>query len=309
VQQCPNCEKEISRAAATKCPHCGTRLGHTPPFLQDREKAEKSDAKSSSYSCLVSCLIIIAIIGIILAILLPALARRRPHCCSCGRNLRHIKLALNMYANENNDRFPPIDDRKNNFTFDANLVYPDYLTDTSILECPHDRDHNIDYAFRFHPEKSSPDGVPPDCVTDTSYCYLGWLVTSDEEAEIFFEEYDKLSPEDYVNDIEVHEVEGKEPLAFKRLTSGIDRFLITDINTIFTGEEVGSSIIPVMWDRPYTDPKKLTHKNWSTGEVGGYVLYLDGHTEFVKFGEFPMTETMARLLEEHPREPIPDCEE
>ena len=312
MHTCPNCEKQISRAAATECPHCGTRLGHTPPLSDAPRQPEQPDAKPGCRSRLLSCLIIIATLGIILAILLPWLAKSREstHCCACASNLKTLGLVMNMYVNENDDMFPPIDNRKNNFIFDADLVYPEYLLDLSILICPHDQNHEADDAFRLRHDKSTAGDFHPDCATDTSYCYLGWLVTSDEEAKAFFTAYDKLSPEGYFDDIEVVEEENcDKPIILKRLFSGIDRFLITDINTVFTGEEVGSSIIPVMWDRPHTDSKKFSHKDRDTGEVGGYVLYLDGRTEFVKFGEFPMTETMARLLEERPREFTADCEE
>ena len=43
--------------------------------------------------------------------------------------------------------------------------------------------------------------------------------------------------------------------------------------------------------------------------AGGNVIYMDGHLEYIEYpGKFPMTETMARLLDERPREPIPHCE-
>jgi hypothetical protein len=148
--------------------------------------------------------------------------------------------------------------------------------------------------------------VHPDCITDKSYVYLGWMVMSDEEGEALFESYDRLSPEDYDKDMIVPEGRGTEKgSVLHRLSADVDRFIIDEF--LMPSGEVTSSTVPIMWDRPSIDRKELSHG--SRGEPGGNVLYLDRHVEFIDFGEFPMTETMARLLEDRPREPIPDCEE
>ncbi len=276
--------------------------------------------KSLSYS---EVIVIVLIVGIVAVILLPALAKRREtrQRRACVNNLKQLGLVLYMYANENKGQYPPVDDTKNNFTFDANLLYPEYLTDPMLAMCPADPRTDPDTNFRLTSDHSS-DGTPkgqahPDCFTGDSYVYLGWMVLSDKEVEALFKAYDDLLPDDCDTNLDeycdthliVPEGWGNlEGDTLHRLTVGVDRFLITDINAIgsFGG---GTSVIPVMWDRPHTDTAEFSHR-----PVGGNVLYLDGHVDYRRLGAKsphmtdPMTETMARLLAERPRARIPDCE-
>lgn len=260
---------------------------------------------------LVEILVIVAILGVLAAILLPALSNPyySPHPRACVNFQKQLGLILNLYASEHEGRYPPIDNTKNNFIFDANVLYPEYMTDASVAACPQDPDSDPATMFRLRSTADHPDSavgdVHPDCVTDDSYCYLGWLVTSDEEAEAFFEAYDKLSREDYKKDIVVPEGRGNDGgTVLHRLETNAERFLPKPAEA---GFDSASSIIPILWDRPFTNSSDFSHRYDEV--VAGNVLYLDGHVEFVKFGEkFPMTETMARLLEERPRAPIPDCD-
>ncbi|MBI5115266.1 hypothetical protein HZA56_02230 [Candidatus Poribacteria bacterium] len=224
---------------------------------------------------------------------------RRPACIN---NLKQLGLVLGLYATENGNRYPPIDDVKNNFIFESDAIYPEYLTDSMILACPSNPETNPKANFRLRDNKNHANcdivTVHPDCITDMSYCYLGWLVTTDEEAEAFFRAYDNLAPKDYEGDITVPERKGNGGgNVIHRIREGAERFM--------RDPSITAHEIPIMWDKPSADPANLSHL-----PAGGNVLYLDGHVEFIAYpGKLPMTETMARSLDERPRAPIPDCEE
>jgi prepilin-type processing-associated H-X9-DG protein len=258
-------------------------------------------------------LALILIIGILVAILLPVFdwRREKKHRYACAGNLKQLGIALNMYVKENEDRFPPIDDTKNNFLFDANLLYPEYLTDPTLAMCPGDSRMHPDTTFRLtsdHAVDGTPKGkVHPDCFTGDSYMYLGWMVMDDTETEAFFKAYDDLSPQDYDTDITLPEGSGTlRGDTIHRLHVGVDRFLIVDINVHVQGAEPAATVIALLWDKPHTEPEDSSHR-----PVGGNVLYLDGHVDYYSLDRdiSPMTETMARLLDERPREPISYCDE
>ncbi|MBN2308431.1 MAG: hypothetical protein JXR94_05635 [Candidatus Hydrogenedentes bacterium] len=165
-----------------------------------------------------------------------------------------------------------------------------------------------------------------------SYMYTAWAVKSDEEIagvleaiEIFKDSGDGKIPgmkgmppfPDADNDIVV---DGSfAPWEFNgvsvnpcgthgsdtvfRLREGIERFFITDINNP-AASAVGQSELAVMWD---FFASAQTHASGGFGQGvqkfnhlpgGCNVLFLDGHVDFIKFGdeEFPISMWLAGFL-------------
>ena len=261
-------------------------------------------------------LIVMVILAILAVILLPALAGRcgdHPRRSACVNNLKQMGLIFNMYANENGGDFPPLDATRNNFMFEGSVLYPEYLSDTAIVACPSDPDYNPDKNFRLtsdHPADNTPEGqTHPDCITDISYGYVGWMIMDDDEAAAFFEAYDEMSPEDYDKDISVPEGKGNAKSAtLNRLSADADRFLDPDKETLISGTPTEASVIPIMWDQISTQISEFNHV-----PAGQNVLYLDGHVDFHRYDltntEFPTSPLAAAQFGGRTREPIPYCEE
>jgi prepilin-type N-terminal cleavage/methylation domain-containing protein/prepilin-type processing-associated H-X9-DG protein len=264
---------------------------------------------------LVELLVVVAIIGILSAIMLPALtiARESARRKSCISNLKQLGLALNIYANENSELFPPLDDTYLMLMFEGRLMYPEYLSDSMVAACPSDTQFNAATNFRLreaHPVDNTPSGsVHPDCLTSMSYIYTGYLSARDEEllgGLVIYTWVDTVLPISTMatnrwRDSATNMVSfgfynwgNAGGSTLHRLSSGIGRFLITDINSLFESGGTGASMAPIMWDQISTSLSDFNHV-----PAGINVLYMDGHVDFIRYNflnpNFPSTPLNAAL--------------
>src|SRR4051812_43079750 len=93
---------------------------------------------------LIELLVVIAIIAILAAILFPvfAQAREKARQSGCFNNLKQLALAWNMYGQDYDETFPPIDQPPGNKRWDWAIL--PYIKTPGLFTCPsHTRDKSV----------------------------------------------------------------------------------------------------------------------------------------------------------------------
>lgn len=236
-----------------------------PPRVGAPLPGRPRNSSGGSNGCIVAAAVgavvmvgMVIVMGIVAAIMLPALSRGREAArrASCQNNLKQMGLVYLMFSNEHDHYLPHLSEVPGEFAPRASEIYPEYLASPEVMICPSDPS-----------VPASPDS--PSAISDESYFYLGYAITNEAEAQSFVDAYRQQRDTGGAFDEDLIAGAGAG-------TGGTDR--IFRLRDSFDGDlPVRSDQIPIMFDRD------LNHH--IPGGIN--VLYLDGHVEFVKEGEFP----------------------
>jgi prepilin-type processing-associated H-X9-DG protein len=253
-----------------------------PPVLPNPPQTPPETGGQSMRTCVIVAVVAAGLVfligcsGVLAAIMLPAFMRAREAAvrASCQGNLKQFGLIFKMYANEQpNELYPPLSSVPGRLMFEAESVYPEYLSDPTVLVCPSD---DVDY------QDWQANGVVFKFFDDHSYFYLGHLVQDEDELLALIEAY--RAAVDAGDDVS-GDLVTPDGQVFPRLSE----------NLSLTPQE--QSQIPVMFDAT-----PAIERGWGGGfqhvPGGANVLYMDGHVDFIKYpAKWPMTERVLMALD------------
>ncbi|GMW03810.1 MAG: hypothetical protein AMXMBFR84_49440 [Candidatus Hydrogenedentota bacterium] len=191
--------------------------------------------------------------------------------------LKQMGIVFKMFANESEGgRFPAVDSRPGFLVPSKDEIYPEYVSDLTVMINP----------WKKLPKKGEADAY----FYSDSYWYLPYAVNTEAMGMELIKAYEStVAKGEPLPDRWAYKDSDGNEFHLHRLKEGIERFFITDINDPAASAKHQSQI-PVMFSAPtqFSD----------AGVIGGNVLFLDGHVEFVKFpGRFPMTPDFLQGLE------------
>ena len=273
---------------------------------------------------LLCVLALIAVLAMLLLAGLPMLARRgsAAKTAQCQNNLRQWGLIYAAYAQENGGKLPPMEsDPRLSLAPSMKAVYPEYLSDPTILACPEDAQAPLPDRMK---TKTAWQASELTQFAGDSYVYFGWVLDRTGDADdtemlgVCAPAFAKLVYEtggqaatSVGDSVPVQVAQTIEHLIEQHKLGKGAEACAKDIEVGTPHGNGGTSIVakfttsaseslqaktPVMFDAfAVTAGGSVAMFNHVPG--GSNVLFLDGHVEFARFPtEPPVSECMGALL-------------
>ena len=147
-----------------------------PPVVPSPSPTPPATGGTSSRNCLVavvvaaSAVFAVVCLGMLTVVMLPLLSRapKAATRAECSHNLKMMGIVFKMYAGEQRGRrYPPLSPESGRLMFQADSVFPEYMSDPQVLVCP---SVNVDFRDWFAK------GQLHQVIDDHSYIYLGHVV-------------------------------------------------------------------------------------------------------------------------------------
>jgi prepilin-type processing-associated H-X9-DG protein len=176
-----------------------------------------------------------------------------------------------MYAMEDPDKlYPPVAPYDDLWIFETKAMYPEYLSDLSILVSPDDPDSDELVAeLKAMQETGEFDWERVARIAAKNFVYAGWAVTSLDQIPELAERRRGVRAEVYNSNL----VNDDGDLLFHRMNDEVERFFVTDQNDPGASAKAQSEIFLMF---------ETLRAGMDKREKGGNVLFSDGHVEYLK---------------------------
>ena len=225
------------------------------------------------------CATIIAIVLVEMYAFLAPL-QRALFRASGGNDMADMWFACEHYARDHDGMLPPLDKEPGRLMFERNLMHADYGITGKSVTMQYDR--NAPASWRdYEDDKTLADNT--DFIDDHSWWYLGYEISSDAEGVQFLRAYlsQVLAGGSFDADLEFQSNDAPQSsVKLHRLVRPSPPDNKPDADSPF-------GKIPVFVERP----------GHYKGYSGGWVMYLDGHREYLDYpGCFPMSADFIEVL-------------
>jgi len=278
---CPACREALDAERARLARLDALPQPELPAGLAERTLKRVAEAEEKSRQPELRWTVVMATVCLVVvmaAVLLPEFGRARQlaRSATAEGNLKQLGMAFKMYAAQSvGEKYPPPAPYDGVHIFDLRTVYPEFINDPAVFINPDSNDYDaLREELTGLLAQDAPDWERANRIVAQSYVYTGYPLKNEAELETFQEARVREGSD---------ELEAGGQVLY-RLREGIERFYITDINNP-AASAVMQSEIPILVENP------------SSREDGVYVLYMDGHVEFVRDGErFPATEAFGKAF-------------